>query len=184
VTPRSSTYRRAQEVLWGEAGLWAHDTFAQLNAVHFGGEISHSGIVWGLTPHGARLGHCRHDGRITLHPALLDPKSDAWGIEPYLGEAYARDVVLHEMIHALLFQRGLEAGHNGEPWCAEIVRLAPELGLKPIKAAPVVPRRVDGKVRRLPLPGHLDRKTIATFPHPLRPASYYKNTNGRLPVAI
>jgi SprT-like family len=177
-------YRLAQQILWGDAGAWAHDTFTELNAKYFADEIPPSGIVWGLTAHGARLGHCHCDGRITLHPALLDPKSNAWGIEPYLGEAYAADVVLHEMIHALLFHRGVDAEHNGEPWCAEIVRLAPELGLEPIRAAPVVPRRIDGKVRRLPLPGHLDRKTIAAFPHPLRPKEYYRNTNGRLRIAI
>jgi hypothetical protein len=179
-----TAYREAQRILWGDAGVWAHETFCMLNAQYFADEIPHSGIVWGLTAHGRKLGHCHCDGRITLHPALLDPKSNAWGIEPYLGEAYARDVVLHEMIHALLFHRGVDADHNSEPWCAEIVRLAPELGLKSIKAVPVVPRRVDGVVRRQSLPGHLDRKTIATFPHPLRPKSYYRNTNGRLPVAI
>lgn len=182
---RRADYRKAQEILWGDAGLWAYDAFVELNDRYFGGEISCRGIAWGLTPYGSRLGHTAPNGRITLHPALLDPKSDAWGTERAMfGERYARDVLLHEMIHVLLFGRQLAASHNAQPWCDEIVRLAPELGLQPIKAAPVKARRVDGKVVKAPLDGHLSQGELALFPHPLRPRRYYAASNGKMPVPI
>src|SRR5713101_6341057 len=102
-------YRAALDLLWGEAGTWAHDTFMALNATYFGNEVPYRGVVWGLTPHGHLLGHThrggRFPGRITLHPALLDPRSDAWSKSGLLGEGYAGDVLLHEMMHALLISR-------------------------------------------------------------------------------
>lgn len=177
-------YRQAQEILWGEPGAWAHDTFDELNGRYFADEIPHAGIAWGLTPHGGRLGHTRCTGRITLHPALLDPHSDAWRIEPYLGEAYARDVLLHEMIHAYLFARSEEPDHNGQPWCREVMRLAPSLGLGEVRAAPVVPRRVDGRVVRRALDGHLDRHQLAHFPHSIRPNDFYRADRGRMPIIL
>ena len=185
----TAEYRQAQQILWGEAGTWAHDTLTELNADFFTNEIPHRGIAWGLTPHGSRLGHTDHNGRITLHPALLDPHSDAWRIEKYLGEGYARDVLLHEMIHALFRARDLpspgpQGEHNTEAWCREVVRLAPLLGLRPVQAAPVQPRRQDGHVVRQHLPGHLTRRQIATFPHSLRPKAWYEVDRGRMPVPI
>jgi hypothetical protein len=65
-------FRAAQRTLWGEAGAWAYDTWHKLNAEHFAGELVYAGVVFGLTPHGHRLGQCYPDGRITLHSSLLD----------------------------------------------------------------------------------------------------------------
>ena len=177
-------FREAQETMWPGAGAWAHDTFVELNAEYFDGEVAHAGIVWGLTPHGHALAHTYADGRITLHPALLDPRDSAWGLKPFLGTAYARDVLLHEMIHALLFGRGGEHSHNTQPWCDELVRLAPLLGLRSIKAVPVVPRRIDGVVVRRPLDGHLERAAIAAFPHSLRRRSFYESDRDRIGIRI
>ena len=82
--------RAALDNLWGEAGLWAADTWTRLNADHFDGRLRYDGVVWGLTPHGCKLGYTSNpDGRITLHPALLDPRSNAWGIWDKLGMRYA-----------------------------------------------------------------------------------------------
>lgn len=176
--------------LWGEAGQWAADTFTQLNKDLFSSEVPFNGIVWGLTPHGHHLGHTwQSSGRITLHPSLLSPSSlDPWQTGGLLGEAYARDVLLHEMIHALLFGRGLtiehESHHNTKPWCAEVVRLAGLLGIGEVQAAPVKPRRVDGTVKRLPLDGHLSRADIAHFPHSLRADSFYRANRRKIRVLI
>ncbi len=71
--------RFALEHLWGDAGAWVADTWPRLNAHCFANEAPYHGVVWGLTPHGKSLGHTSHSGRITLHPALLNPKSDALG---------------------------------------------------------------------------------------------------------
>lgn len=64
------------------------------------------------------------------------------------------------------------------------MRLAPLLGLGEVRAAPVKTMRVDGKVARRPLDGHLERDELARFPHSLRPMSYYEADRGRMPVAI
>lgn len=131
--------RAALENLWGEAGAWAADTWTRLNAEHFDGRLRYHGIVWGLTPHGDRLGHTSQTGRITLHPALLNPRDTAWGIRDMMGARFAADVLLHEMVHVAVFTTGIEntakdPHHNTTEWCAEIVRIAPGLGLLPIKA--------------------------------------------------
>jgi hypothetical protein len=180
--------RAALTNLWGEAGAWAADIWKWLNADHFGGQLRYHGIVFGLTPHGHRLAHTYPSGRITLHPALLDPRGDAWEQEYKLGARHAEDVLLHEMVHAWLFDTtpdhaSDEGGHNIDEWCTEIVRITPGLGLPPVKAAPVKPRRTDGAVRRMLLDGHLSRADIAHWPHSLRPAGYY-DREGRIPVPI
>ena len=193
VTVRLSGYRRvpmgfrdAQETLWGEAGAWAHDTWHDLNASLFAGELTYAGIVWALLPHGGSLGHCESSGRITLHPSLVAPA----GARPWGGPAaqytdrFAGDVLVHEMIHALLFDRGVplddRAGHhNTLEWCAEIMRLSPPVIGRSIKAEPVKPRRIDGKVQRKPRAGYLTRDQAAHWPHSMRPDAdaYYPSGN-------
>jgi hypothetical protein len=180
--------RAALENLWGDAGAWAADTWTRLNTTHFDGRLRYHGIVWGLTPHGGRLGHTSHTGRITLHPALLDPQSDAWKIGHRLGARHAADVLLHEMIHGALADHGVANStknphHNTQGWCDEITRITPQLGLDPVKAAPVKPRRIDGVVKRKPLDGHLSRDDMAHWPHSLRPTGYY-TPGGRIHVPI
>jgi hypothetical protein len=191
--------RAALENLWGDAGTWAADTWTHHNTDHFDGQLRYHGIVYGLTPHGGRLGHTYSSGRITLHPALLDPQSfDPWllkeatdGIE-VLGAAHAADVLLHEMVHVALFAAGVEhdeskSHHNTREWCDEIMRITPQLGLPPVKAAPVKPRRIrigdKSKVVRKPLDGHLPRAVIARWPHTVRPAGHY-TSDGRIRVPI
>ena len=145
------------------------------------------------------LGHTSPTGRITLHPALLDPQSDdPWHIEEQsintaqLGASFATDVLLHEMLHVTLFDTGIEGTktvphHNSQPWCDEIMRISPQLGLDPIKAAPVKPRRIrigdESKVVRKALDGHLSRIEMATWPYLLRPEGYHTD-KGRMYVPI
>jgi len=176
--------RAALENLWGTAGTWIADTWTRLNADYFDGAAKYHGVVWGLTPHGSRLGHTYVEtGRITLHPALLNPQGNAWERGEELGALYAEHVLLHEMIHAILSDRGEDGAHNGEPWCAEIMRITPLLGFAPILAAPVTQRRVEGKVTRIPKDGHLDRDTISRWPHTIAPKGTYSRA-GRLQVLI
>jgi hypothetical protein len=68
-----------------------------------------------------------------------------------------------------LFAAGGSTEHNSDEWCAQIMRITPRLGLDPIKAAPVKPRRIDGAVLRRPLEGHLTRGQMARWPHTIRP---------------
>jgi hypothetical protein len=111
-----------------------------------------------------------------------------WKQERRLGARHAADVLLHEMIHVALFAHDIpntkEAPHhNAEEWCAEIVRITPQLGLPAVTAAPVKPRRVDGKVVRQALEGHLSRDDVAHWPHSIRPAGFY-DREGRITVPI
>jgi hypothetical protein len=206
-TKISRADRAALENLWDDAGTWVADTWTRHNTDHFAGALRFHGVVFGLIPHGDHLGHTySHSRRITLHPSLLDPhgedpwsitensrvkvaRSGDWDVSPdKLGAAYATDVLLHEMVHVKLFDAGIEGPHHNEqPWCDEIMRITPQLGLDPVKAAPVKPRRikVDGvsKVVRRPLDGHLSRIAIASWPHSLRPVGYY-TAAGRRRVAI
>jgi len=185
LAPIPATYRAAQVILWGPAGAWAHDTFSELNAQYFANAIPHAGIAWGLTPHGHLLGYThRIDGRITLHSALLDPHSNAWGMWSRLGERCARDVLLHEMIHAFLLSRDECPDHNARPWCREVERLALALGLGVVHAAPVKARRINGRVVKRPLDGHLTQKALGAFPHSLRPVGYYESANNRMRIRL
>jgi hypothetical protein len=185
--------RDALENLWGEAGTWAAATWTHLNIDHFDGRLRYHGIVFGLTPHGKNFGHTQPEGlwpgRITLHPSLLRPRGAAWGSYfSQLGSRFAEDVLLHEMVHVRLVERGEERDdrdgcHNIEPWCAEIVRITPQLGLPTIKAVPVKPRRVNGSVVRQAPDDHLSRADIAHWPHSLRPPGFY-DMEGRIRVPI
>jgi hypothetical protein len=173
--------RAALENLWGQAGCWAADTWMRLNADYFDGKLRYHGVVWGLTPHGGRLGHTNSETRrITLHPALLDPRERAWGIRDRLGVRFAEDVLLHEMVHVVLLTAGVrnderQGQHNTEEWCAQIIRITPALGLPSIKAAPVKTRRVNGSVVRQALDGYLTRDQISRWPYTIRPNGYYAN---------
>jgi hypothetical protein len=174
--------RQAEVLFFDGLGAWAHDTFARLNEACFGGLLTPRPVLWGLTPHGRSLGYY-HAGsrRIVLHESLIRPSGDAWGQASLLGPRYAEDVLLHEMVHAAQHELrggplGREANgpHNEPVWCAEIERLTPLLGLPPIKARPVKPRRVNGSVSRRPRDGCLSQGQIARWPHCLRPAEYYE----------
>jgi hypothetical protein len=161
--------------------VWAYDAWQQHNAALFSGELWYAGIVWGLTPHGTSLGHTEPSGRITLHPSLVDPSTARpWGRPARrFTDRLACDVLAHEMVHALLFARGVardESGghHNCPEWAAEIMRLSPLLLGVEIRAEPVRPRRIDGKVTRSARRGFLPRSKIAAWPHSVRPAAYYE----------
>jgi len=175
-TPCIADLQAAAATFFGDLGPWAYDTWASHNAAFFGNRLTPGPILWGLTPHGHLLGSYAH-GRnaITLHTALINPRSDAWCILDLLGERYAADVLLHEMIHQDLYQAGENTKHNEEPWCNSILRITLLLGLPPIKAKPIRQKRVGGKVTWFTEPGHLTRREIASWPQKRRPNFF----NGR-----
>jgi len=155
-------YLQAAAVLWGEAGEFVVAEFERHNQAHFGGELPPLPIVIGITPYGRCIGQTRPRGgwdagdtlpRITIASNLFAA-----------GTVAVSDTVLHEMIHAKLMLGGLDPGHNGRPWCQEIERLSPAVIGQEVKAAPVTPRRIDGKVTRQHLDGHLSRDQISHWP--------------------
>jgi hypothetical protein len=205
-TTLSRADRAALENLWTDAGAWVAETWAQLNRQCFDGKLRYQGVVFGLTPHANHLGHTYLSGvgipagRITLHSSLLDPRSaTVWGMSASeMGDRFASDVLLHEMIHAWILQTGRHdpeerrkrGTHNNEPWCAEVTRIAPLIDLGNIDAQVIKARRVPDAEGKLTIitkdapDGFLGQGEIARFPHSLRPAGYYARGNGKLVVAL
>lgn len=180
--------RDALTQLWNQAGAWVADTWTRLNRELWDNEIPYRGVVFGLTPHGGHLGHCSGSGRITLHPALLDPHGEkVWNqSQNWYGAGCAEDVLLHEMIHALFRARGIPSSgaqgeHNTKHWCEEITRLSILLGLGEIKAQRITPRRGIGRAAK---PGYLTQQQLAMWPHSLRPEGYYEAKNQKIRVPI
>ncbi len=167
---------------------WAYDTWKLLNDKYFNGELKVGPIQWGLTEHGHFLGHYTPSvNKITLHTSLLKPDSIAWNYAGLLGERMAEDVILHEMLHQNIYQKlgtiwdNKNRSHNFQPWCDEINRLNPLMGL-PGKATLIKQRRIkeegvkgNGKAKWLPSgDGTLSLKQLSTWPHPLRSSGYYE----------
>jgi hypothetical protein len=178
------TLAAAAEIIHPRVGGWAYHTWRALNEQLWDGELPLCGIQWGLTPHGRALGYwAGHQNTITLHQSLIEPQGDAWGIAHKLGERYAADVLLHEMIHQYITViLGAENGgrnespndspHNNPYWVGEVNRISRRLGFD-CRAEVVKQRRVNGKVKWAPHDGYIDMRELSRFPHPFRPADYY-----------
>lgn len=154
-------YALAACVLWGDGGAYLLAEYARHNARYFGGRLPPLPVVIGITPYGKCNGMTRPIGRwgygevprITIASKLFAS-----------GTVAVSDVLLHEMIHAKLILEGADPSHNGRPWCEEIERLSPLVLGEACKAAPVRPQRINGAVKRMPLPGHLSRAELAQWP--------------------
>jgi hypothetical protein len=178
-------YHRAATLLWGEAGDFAAAEFARLNREHFAGSIPPMPVIIGLTAFGRCIGATRDTGwldspRITLTPELFNGNHRTAG-----GPRMVSDVLVHEMVHAVLMLRGEDPQHNGDPWCRLITELSPEVLGREITARPVLPRRVPNPDRaadhdapktvviRKPETGAMSQAELARWPHCLRPGRYY-----------
>jgi hypothetical protein len=184
--PTHDDYVHAATTLWGDAGVFAYDTFDRFNLEHFDGRLPALPIVIGITAFGKCLGLTRYDElpRITLASNIFAPAPSGGANgsrRPRCGHREVEDVLLHEMIHAKLVLNGVDPSHNGQPWCDEITRLSPAVLGRDIQAAPVKVRRVEGEVRRLALPEHLTRDELARWPGSLRPKGW--NPGRLIPVA-
>lgn len=187
------TLRDAARLIYPGVGGQLYDWWETINEAHFGRQMTPPGIQFGLTPHGKNYGAWRgYEHTITLHRSLLDPSGDAWDIGHLLGNRFAWDVLLHEMMHQYIStvrgisgrearrnspQGGNEADggspHNCPSWVAEINRLSAELGLN-CTAHVVKQRRVNGDVKWAPPEGFdMTIGDLSTWPHSVRPQEYY-----------
>ena len=177
--------RTASELAHPQYGAWLYDTWAIHNDDYFDNELHVIPIHFGLTPHGAKLGLCSNQEplrRITIHQSLLEPSSDKpWQLLT-LGERFASDVLLHEMIHQVIFQRHGHDGnvegqgnssHNNTFWCAEVNRIAPMLGL-PANAALTRRKRIDGKPKWVVDDGMMTRGELSSWPHSATSEAFYR----------
>lgn len=164
--------RDALERLWGEAGAWLAETWLELNDQCFAGGLPYAGLVWGWVPDRAGMAHTnQRTGRVTLHPALLyPPRPRMFGLpSTLLGVAYARDVLLHELVHV-----ATRAEHNTTRWCREVSRISPLVGLPAMTAAP--------QRGRTSAPGTLLASQVATWPYTLRTVEHYQADNRKVYV--
>jgi hypothetical protein len=169
-------YVAAMEWQHGKAGAFLAEEFDRINSECFGGELPFLPLTIGLTIYGKRIGltRCGWNGEAEAPRITIA----SWWFRA--GANHVRDTLLHEMIHARLRLDGEDTAHNSEPWCREITRLSPLVLGYEIKAQPVKHRRVpkaklvegEPKYTRAPLPGFVSRKTIAGWPHTLRPRGF------------
>jgi hypothetical protein len=137
-----------------------YEAFDRLNKLSFDAELPTLPIERGLMQYGKCL------GQTSCH--LVPPRIAIGTYRPNRDPQFHDDVLVHEMLHGWLAMNGQNPQHNFWPWCQEIERITPLLGLRPIKAGPVNPRKVDGISVRMSKAGFLTRKQIAGWPHSLR----------------
>jgi len=180
--------RSAGEIIHPGIGGKLYTWWDRLNRRHFGRQMEPPGIQFGLTAHGAKLGKWRtRENVIVLHRSLVKPSGNAWGFASKLndeggGEAYCRDVLLHEMVHQYIRTvRGVTSGdeeregtssHNNPWWVAEITRISPQIGLD-VTASVIRQKRVDGSVEWYVPSGHLTMKELSAWPHSVTQTGWY-----------
>ena len=186
---RFSLLRQVAELYDPKVWPWAYDTWKKLNQKYFYSILKVGPIGFGLTEWGGCLGYfCPDTNKVIIHTSLIDPGSGAWGKRGLLGERMTEDVILHEMLHQSIQQRlgytrdEKDQCHNFQPWCDEINRLNPMLGLEG-KATIIKQRRIKapgqtkgiGRVTWMPTGnGTLTRRQLSSWPHTLRPREYYE----------
>ena len=189
------TLRDAARLIYPGVGSMLYDWWETINEAYFGRQMTPPGIQFGLTPHGKTHGKWRgYEQTIILHRSLLDPSGNAWGKRDQLGNRFAWDVLLHEMVHQYIDTvRGISpddarsnspqngdnvdggSPHNCPSWVAEINRLSQELDLD-CTAAVVKQRRVDGQVKWSPPEGFdMSIGDVSSWPWSVRPDGYYRN---------
>ncbi|HEY4982281.1 MAG TPA: SprT-like domain-containing protein [Pseudolabrys sp.] len=153
---------------WGPLGTSTIKKWAEFNRLYFEDSLRPVPIVMThAQPFGKRLAFCSynpdtHGRTITLnvpkkHNTLLADNA----------------VLLHEMIHQYLFERGEEASHAGDGWRREIMRINWLIAGKEIWAgrSTTARRKVDGVVVRMNVPHpdtgkkSLGQSDIALWPH-------------------
>lgn len=156
---------------WGKLGQSVAEAWLAFNKRHFGGKLQPLPItIVNTSPYGHWLGLTCGAGK-RAHLIQLTMPTDA-------GELVAdRGVLLHEMVHQYLLERGESPKHEHEPWCREIMRLHQAIAGKRIWAAPESIAKAaageDGKRRSIriqkPCPEtgmeSIPRKDLARWPH-------------------
>ena len=149
---------------WGNEGIVAARIWQGLNEKHFNNTLTPLPIWFPATlPWGSAIG---------LFAANLQGESLHIQIKRGLSLQHKADVIFHEMIHQSLSESDQDTSHNALPWCDEIMRLATEIWNVSIWASPSVPRKVDGKSKRIqkhcPIGKEsIPRTAIAGFPDSL-----------------
>lgn len=169
---RTTSYRDAAQVLWGEAGTYCHDSYQRQR--HLFPELPDElPIVIGITAYGKCLGATEttwtHGPRITIASNLFGR-----------GRALVDDVMTHEMLHAWLAVTCQHVNHDTDDWYAAVRRLSPAVlghqldvqrgaGRKSVRV-----KQTDGssKVRKVRTQDAISHGDVARWPYSLRPVGY------------
>lgn len=157
---------------WGELGVAIVRRWTAFNERYFAGQLRPVPvIITNAQPFGKRLAFCSYAAadRAGRTITLNVPKDHGTLLAD-------NNTLLHEMIHQLLFERGEPAGHDGDGWRREIMRLNRLITGKEIWAGRSMTKRVAGadgklsKVIRINAPhedgrGSLGQAEIARWPH-------------------
>ncbi|MFH2219911.1 MAG: hypothetical protein ABII68_09670 [Pseudomonadota bacterium] len=175
-----SELRSSGEKRFGEIGAWTYDEWMSLNETCFDGKIVAGPIFWGKTPDDRSIGYYSwKENLIFLHKTLVRPPYPTpfpkWDI-CNLNKKFAGDVLLHEMIHQMIYQTGGWKGdtsHNNERFVGEINRIAGLLALD-VSAKVIRQKKIDGRLKWQVEPGCLSYKEMSEFPYSSRPEGYYR----------
>jgi hypothetical protein len=139
-----TTYRDAALALWGEAGGFVHDEYADYRDRYFTGRVPEQvPIVIGITAYG----HC---GGLTRGTWDYGPRITIESRQFSRGATWVSHIILHEMVHVALRFAGLDPDHKGEPWYSEVRQLS--LALFKTDLSQVIVRGADRKSVRVPNP--------------------------------
>jgi hypothetical protein len=158
--------RRFAGEAWGPIGINIVERWCEYNATYFAGALRPVPLV--LTqaqPFGKRLAFCSYNPNTTGRTITLNmPKRH----KSLLAD---NNTLVHEMVHQLLFERGEDAAHDGEPWRREIMRLTRQITGREIWAGRSMTVRQDKRVVRINAPhpetneSSLPQAVIARWPH-------------------
>ena len=126
--------RRFLTIGWGTLGEDVAATWLEFNRQHFGGKLHPLPItIVSTSPYGHWLGltYGGADHNRTHLIQLTMPRNSSELVAD-------RGVLLHEMVHQHLIERGESPKHEHGPWCREIMRLHLAITGKRIWAAPEV----------------------------------------------
>jgi hypothetical protein len=150
---------------WGPLGAAIVEKWSEFNARYFDGALKPVPLVITNTlPFGKRVAFCSYAPREGGRTITLNVPKDH---NILLAD---NNTLLHEMIHQSLFERGEYAGHDGESWRREIMRLTKVISGKTIWAGRSRTVRQNGKVVRINAPHNdgtlsLPQAVIARWPH-------------------
>jgi len=157
-------YRFATEA-WGPLGTATVSKWREFNGRYFDGRLRPVPLVITNTqPFGRRSAFCSYDPTASGRTITLNVP------ERHHSLVADNGVLLHEMIHQALFERGTDAAHASEGWRNEIMRLHELITGSQIWAGRSIIKRIDGKAVRINKPRNdgtasMTQGSIARWPH-------------------
>jgi hypothetical protein len=131
---------------WGPFGLTVVECWVEFNQLYFRGKLKPVPLViTNAQPYGKRLAFCSynpgtHGRTITINVPTYRGKAAPASYRLLADNG----VLLHEMVHQFLFERGESAKHDSEGWRREIMRITKAIDGRDIWAGKYTTKRVEG----------------------------------------